>query len=63
MIPDSQRSPRGLGWEYARRRWGRNRCPFNTEDEWAEFAYGYDHFVCDNPDVDEAMLKRGVPME
>ena len=63
QIPDNKRSPRGLGWEYRRRDYARNRCPFGTERHRLEFFHGYDNFVCTNPDVNEAMLKRGVPIE
>lgn len=63
QIPDSRRSPRGLGWEYRRRKWSPSRCPFTDPEDRAEFMYGYEHFVCSNPDVDEAMLTRGVPIE
>ena len=62
-LTDAERSPRGLGWEYARRKWNRDRCPLKGVEARREFAYGYDHYICSNPDVDRAMLTRGVPME
>jgi hypothetical protein len=62
-LTDAQRSPRGLGWEYARRGWDRSRCPLRGVEARLEFAWGYDHFVCTDPKVDAAMLRRGVPMD
>jgi len=58
-IPDEERSPRGLGWEYARRKWDRSRCPLKGVEDRHEFAHGYDNFVCTDKRVNEAML-RGI---
>lgn len=62
-MTDSERSPFGLGWEYARRKWNRERCPLKGTEAWFKFACGYDQYVCSHRDVDKAMLTQGVPME
>lgn len=61
-IRDEDRSPLGLGWEYRRRGWKRGQCPLPRAD-WDEFFLGYDEFICTNPEANEAMLKRGVPVD
>jgi len=58
-IPDKDRTPLGLGWEYARRGWCRSKCPFADEKRRREFYQGWDDFVCSNPETNEAML-RGI---
>ena len=63
QLTDAERSPRGLGWEYARRKWGRERCPLKGVEARREFAYGFDQYVCEEPKIEDAMLNRGVPME
>lgn len=56
-IADQDRSPRGLGWEYARRGWDCDRCPYSDPEWTREFMYGFDHYICSDPKVDEAMLR------
>ncbi len=64
LIPDEQRSPFGLGWEWARRRWCLTKpLPFGNVEKRREFIHGYNAFQSSDPKVDEAMLSRGVPVE
>ena len=63
QLTDAERSPRGLGWEYRRRKWDRSRCPFKSFEKISEFSHGYDNYVCEDAKIDDAMLNRGVPME
>ena len=58
MIADEDRTPFDLGWEYARRGWGAERCNFRG-DKLREFLEGMRKFTCSDPAVDEAML-RGI---
>lgn len=62
MIPDSERTPRGLGWEHRRRGW-RMACPFSSDDDRKDYARGYREFRCGDDKVNHAMLERGVPIE
>lgn len=58
-VPDEERTPLGLGWEYARRGWKRSPCPLADQGQRREFYRGWDEFVCSNPETNAAML-RGI---
>lgn len=61
MLDDSERTPFGLGWEYARREWS-DVAPawiLRSESRTAEFFEGFKRFVCSDRNVNKAMLTRG----
>lgn len=61
ILDDSERTPFGLGWEYARREWPGNAPAWvlRSKERTAEFCDGFKRFVCSDRNVNQAMLTKG----
>jgi hypothetical protein len=57
VTEDKDRSPFGLGWEYARRDWSEDPPEFLEPRHHEAFRRGYAAYCCLDQAIDKAMLK------